>query len=53
MTIYLNFGVYTADKPTEVVKQFRPLLNAIEASMTEGMGKAIRKAVQNNSKFFE
>ncbi len=41
-TISLNFGVYTADKPTEVVKQFRPLLNAIEAGMTEGMGKPVK-----------
>ena len=31
----LVFGVYTADKPTTVVKEFLPTLNALEVEMSE------------------
>jgi len=30
----LSFGVYTADKPTDVVKQFKPVLVALEKSLS-------------------
>lgn len=31
--IRLTFGVYTSDKPTSMVKKFRPVLNAVEAEL--------------------
>lgn len=30
----LNFGLYTSDKPSEMVKQFRPVLNALETGLS-------------------
>jgi phosphonate transport system substrate-binding protein len=39
--ISLKFGVYTADKPTAVVKQFRPILNAIAAKMTTDLNEKV------------
>lgn len=32
--IELRFGTYTADKPSTVVKQFRPILNGLEKEMS-------------------
>jgi hypothetical protein len=29
-TVYLRFGIYTNDKPTSMVKKFRPVLMAVE-----------------------
>lgn len=40
--IVLRFGIYTADKPSVVVKQFRPILNSIE----QGMRDRLRETVQ-------
>ena len=37
----LKFGVYTADKPTTVVKQFRPMLDILENRMSENLGKSV------------
>ena len=37
----LSFGVYTADKPTTVVRQFRPALDAIETHMSELLGQPV------------
>jgi phosphonate transport system substrate-binding protein len=42
----LKFGVYTADKPTEVVKMFRPILNTIEKGLEEKLGKPIKISIQ-------
>jgi phosphonate transport system substrate-binding protein len=42
----LNFGVYTADKPSAVVRQFRPVLKAIEASMSDQRGEPVRIRMQ-------
>ncbi len=44
--ILLKFGVYTADKPTAVVQQFRPILNAIESGMTQQSGENVRIKLQ-------
>jgi len=33
--IEFNFGVYTTDKPTAMVKAFRPILSALEESLSE------------------
>lgn len=42
----LNFGVYTSDKPTEMVKQFRPILNAIEKSMNKSLADPVKIRMQ-------
>jgi len=39
--ILLTFGVYTADKPSDVVKQFRPVLDVLEVSMSERLGQDV------------
>lgn len=44
--IKLNFGVYTADKPTAVVKQFRPVLNALSVKMTEILNEKVTIKIQ-------
>jgi len=31
--VNLKFGVYTSDKPTTMVKMFRPILNILEQEM--------------------
>ncbi|MGD2181961.1 PhnD/SsuA/transferrin family substrate-binding protein [Lusitaniella coriacea] len=41
-TVSISFGIYTADKPTTLVKQLRPLLNEVEAEMSENMGKPVK-----------
>lgn len=40
--ISLDFGVYVSDKPTTVVRQFRPLLNALEQSMAKRLGEPVQ-----------
>ncbi len=42
----LSFGVYTSNKPTAMVKQFRPVLNAIEAHMSKTLGEEVRIRIQ-------
>ncbi len=42
----LNFGVYTSDKPTAMVKQFRPLLRAIEADLSQALGEPLEIRLQ-------
>ena len=37
----LQFGLYTADKPTALVQQFRPVLNVLETRMSESLGKPV------------
>jgi len=32
--IKLSFGLYTSDKPTTLVKKFRPILNSLENSLS-------------------
>lgn len=40
--IELVFGVYTSKKPTEMVKQYRPLLNALEVALSPAIGKTVK-----------
>ena len=40
--VALKFGVYTADKPSTVVKQFRPVLNKLEERASEILGEPVR-----------
>lgn len=40
--VALTFGVYASDKPTSMVRQFRPLLNLIEAGLAERLGEPVQ-----------
>ncbi len=44
--IKLSFGVYTADKPTIVVKKFKPLLNILETSLTRRLSETVKIKLQ-------
>ncbi len=44
--IKLSFGVYTADKPTVVVKEFKPLLKILEHSVGTHLGQAVKIKLQ-------
>ncbi len=37
----LRFGVYVSDKPTEMVRKFRPVLDALEAAMSGELGEPV------------
>ena len=39
--IELNFGVYTSDKATSMVKMFRPILNHLEESVSRELNDAV------------
>jgi len=38
----LSFGVYTSDKPSSMVTQFRPILDLLEKSLTEIRGEPVK-----------
>ncbi len=40
--VQLRFGVYTSDKPSTMVRMFRPLLNELELQLSERMGKPVK-----------
>lgn len=40
--ITLSFGVYSSDKPSSMVRQFRPVLNALQRRMTEIHGHPVK-----------
>jgi phosphonate transport system substrate-binding protein len=42
----LAFGVYASDKPSAMVRQFRPILNALEKRMSELQGEPVRIRMQ-------
>ncbi len=42
----LDFGVYVADKPTEVVRQFRPVLSALEVALSKKLNDEIQIRMQ-------
>ena len=39
--VRLNFGVYSSNKPTAMVRTFKPILNALENSMAEKLGRDV------------
>ncbi|MFT5394260.1 MAG: phosphonate transport system substrate-binding protein [Gammaproteobacteria bacterium] len=41
-TINLRFGVYTSDKPTSMVKKFRPVLRALEQRLGARLGDSVK-----------
>jgi len=49
--IALKFGVYTSDKPTAMVKAFRPILNALEAKLTKKLGEPTKLSMQVASSY--
>lgn len=40
--ITLKFGLYTSDKPSQMVRQFRPILTALESALQERLGEAVK-----------
>ena len=42
----LTFGIYTADKPSAVVRQFRPILSVIESEMSQRVGEPVKIKMQ-------
>lgn len=42
----LVFGVYTSDKPTSMVNQFRPLLDALEDRLSDTLGEPVSIRMQ-------
>lgn len=42
----LNFGVYSSDKPTTMIKTFRPVLDAIESHMENSLGVPVTIRMQ-------
>jgi len=47
----LSFGIYAADKPTSVVKKFRPRLNEIQTRLKEAGGEPVRIKMQIASNY--
>lgn len=40
-TVRLNFGVYSSNKPSAMVKVYRPILKRLEASVAEKLGQEV------------
>ncbi|MGF1876402.1 PhnD/SsuA/transferrin family substrate-binding protein [Photobacterium frigidiphilum] len=51
--VELVFGIYTSDKATAMVKQFRPMLNVIEAKMTSKLGEPVQIRMQISKNYQE
>lgn len=49
--IFLDFGLYASDKPTVVVKQFRPILNYLETALQEKLHEPIQIKIQVASSY--
>lgn len=44
--VTLSFGVYASDKPSAMVRQFRPVLNVLEDRMTKLVGEPVEIRLQ-------
>ncbi|WP_108650202.1 PhnD/SsuA/transferrin family substrate-binding protein [Dongshaea marina] len=44
--IRMNFGVYTSDKPTVMIKMFRPILNELEQIMSDKLKQKVQIRIQ-------
>ncbi len=40
--VNLTFGVYASDKPSAMVRQFRPILNILESKMSKRLGEPVK-----------
>ncbi len=49
--IELNFGVYTSDKPTSMVKMFRPILNHLEESISKKLNDTVTIHLQVSNSY--
>ena len=43
---HLSFGVYTSNKPTAMVKKFKPMLKAIEKDLEARLGEPVKIRIQ-------
>ncbi len=44
--VSLKFGVYSSDKPTAMVMQFKPILKIIEKNMSEKLGEPVKIKIE-------
>jgi len=44
--VELSFGVYTSNKPTAMVRKFRPVFNAIEKRLAEELNEPVKIRIQ-------
>jgi phosphonate transport system substrate-binding protein len=42
----LDFGIYTSDKPSDMVRQFRPVINALETNLGARLGRPVDIRIQ-------
>ncbi len=42
----LNFGVYASDKPTSMIKKFRPVIRELEKKLSEALGERVLIRIQ-------
>ena len=49
--IVLDFGIYTSDKPSAMVKQFRPVLNALEIGLSRSLDEPVVINLQVSSSY--
>lgn len=49
--ISLHFGLYATDKPTVIVKKFRPVLNYLEAALQEKLEEPVHIKIQVASSY--
>ena len=49
--ITLNFGLYTSDKPTVIIKQFKPIINYLETAVAEKLNQPVKIRIQVASSY--
>lgn len=49
--INLSFGLYTTDKPTAMVKAYRPILNRLETDLAKKTGEAVKISLKISSTY--
>jgi len=49
--IQLDFGLYASDKPTHMVKKFRPLIKDLERALSRELGEPVRIRLQVASSY--
>jgi len=47
----LTFGLYTTDKPTVLVKKFRPIIEALENSLSDRLGEPVAIRIKISSTY--
>ena len=50
-TEVLNFGLYTSDKPSAMIRQFRPVLDELENDVSARLGKDVKIRIQVASSY--